>query len=163
MYQKKQHKLVIIPNEIRDNAHWALNLNDDTITCSDCGSHLFYIKIEWGVVAEDNNYGIMGNRQNITNRTYNLREVGFALYCAECGEFEEHYWKNLYPEDKLICTWDELAGAEKAEIEYCLNQFDQKGDFKPSWKNPEVNVLKEKLKEYEKKYPLKKETKRKKK
>lgn len=143
-------KLVILPGEISDNTGFALNLNEDTVTCNDCGSHLFYIKIEWGVVVEEHDYGILGNR---SKRIYALREVGFALYCAECGQFEESYWKWFYPEDKVICTWDEINGAEKSEIEYCLRQFDQKGDFTPQYKCAEVNLLKEKLKEYEKKHP----------
>lgn len=143
-------KLVIIPSEVDDKSMFALNLNDNVLACRDCNSNLFYVKIEWGVVAEENSYGIMGNK---SNRQYVLREIGFVLYCAECGEFEENFVKWFYPEDKVVCQWDEINGAERAEIEYSLRQFDQKGDFTPMYKCPEVNLLKEKLKEYEKKYP----------
>ncbi len=49
-------------------------------------------------------------------------------------------------------SFDELGDAEMPEVEYCLNQFDQKKDFKPQYKWAELKELKEKLIEYEKKY-----------
>lgn len=159
-FQERIPKLVIKPGEIEDSSHWALSLNDNTTTCGGCGSHLFYIKQELGVVAEENDFGIWGNRSNKTNRTYCVREIGLTLYCAECGEYEETYHNFCYDKDTMVCTWDELSAVEKVEIEYCLYQWNQKGDFKPQWKCVEANYLKKKLKEYEKKHPLKLEKRR---
>jgi len=150
--QTRIPKLVIKPDEIDDNNHWALNLNENTTTCNDCGSHLFYIKEELGVVAEENDYMVINNR---SEKTYDVRVIGLTLYCAECGAVGELYYNFCYDEDKVVCSWDELGGSEKIEIGYCLNQWNQKGDFKPQWKCGEVVYLKEKLKEYEKKHPLK--------
>lgn len=152
--QERIPKLVIKPNEIDGQDVFGLNLslNDNTVKCTDCGSHLFYIKIHWGIVAENDDYSILGNK---SNRTYCLREVGMHLYCAECGVFEEMYHKWYYPEDKIIMTFEEVEMAEKCEVEYCLRQWDQKGDFKPQYNWSELISLKEKLKEYEKKHPIK--------
>ena len=159
IYKKQIHELVILPSEIKDNNSWGLNLNNNTTTCGDCGSHLFYIKEELGVVAEEHDMMIMNNRGH---RMYNIRPIGLVLYCAKCSSFSEVYHSFCYDKDTIVCSWDELGGAEKIEIEYCLDQWDQKGDFKPQYKCSEVIYLKEKLKEYEKKHPLKLENKRKK-
>ncbi len=150
-------KLVIRPDEIQGEDSWSISLNKNLFSCRDCNSNLVYVKIKWGVVAEDMSYGVLGNRGN---RTYALREIGLSVYCAECGCFHEHYSKWFYPEDKLIMSFDELEDAEMPEVEYCLNQFDQKGDFKPQYKWSELKELKEKLREYEKKYPIKVEKKK---
>ena len=123
----------------------------------DCNSNLTYIKVNWGVVAEDNDYGVMGNKDN---RTYSLREFGLTIFCVECGCFYERYSKWFYPEDKIIMSFDELEEAEMCEVEYCLNQFDQKKDFKPQYKWHELDELKKKLREYEIKYPIKEEKKK---
>lgn len=154
-FQERIPKLVIKPDEIDGPDCFGFNLNDNTTTCRDCGSHLFYIKKELGVIAEESDYGIMGNRSNENNRTYRISEIGLVLYCAECGEFEENYTNFCYDKDTIVCSWDELGGSEVVEIEYCLHQWDQKGDFKPQWKCSELIYLKEQLKEYEKKHPLK--------
>ena len=151
-FQERIPKLVIKPSEIDGQDMFGLNLNDNTTTCRDCGSHLFYLKQELGVVAEENEFGIYNN---LSNRTYNIRPVGLVLYCAECGEFEENYVNFCYDKDTIVCTWNELGDTEKVEIEYCLNQWDQKGDFTPQYKGIETITLKEKLKEYEKKHPIK--------
>jgi len=144
-------KLVIKPDEIKDENSWSMSLNKNLHSCQDCNSNLTYIKINWGVVAEDNNYSVLGDR---STRTYSLREIGLTIYCAECGCFHENYAKWFYPEDKLIMRFDELEEVEMPEVEYCLNQFDQKGDFKPQYKWFELNELKRKLIEYEKKFPI---------
>ena len=158
--QERMPKLVIKPDEIDGPDAFGLNLNDNTVTCLDCGSHLFYIKEDLGVVAEESDYGIWGNRPNKNNRTYRVREVGLSIFCAECGAFNEIYHSFCYDKDTIVCSWDELGGAEKVEVEYCLHQWDQKGDFTPQWKSTETNVLKEKLIEYEQKHPIKLEKKK---
>ncbi len=152
MDKKRIPTLVISPSEIGDRSLFGLNLNDNVIKCHECGSHLFYIKIEWGVVSEEHDYGILGNK---SNRVYYLREIGFVIYCSICSEFNENYGKYFYPEDKLVCTYDEIDGPERAEIDHCLLQFNQKARFTPLYKCPEVRILKEKLQEYEQKHPLK--------
>ena len=150
-------KLVIRPDEIEDENSWKMSLNQNLHSCENCNSNLIYIKVNWGVVVEDSWYGIMGNR---SNRTYSLREIGLNVYCAECGCFHEHYSKWFYPEDKIIMRFDELEDAEMPEVEYCLRQFDQKKDFKPQYNWGELNELKRKLLEYEKKYPVEEEKKK---
>ncbi len=145
-------KLVIKPNEIEDDNSWRLSLNKNLISCNDCNSNLNYIKLEWGIVAEDDDFQIMGHRDK---RNYRLREVGITIYCAECGCFDENYSKWFYPEERFIMRFDELEEAEMPEIDYCLNQFNQRGDFKPQYSFSELGELKKKLLEYEKRYPLK--------
>ena len=81
----------------------------------------------------------MGNKDN---RTFTLREIGLSVYCAECGCFHEHYSKWFYPEDRLVMAFDELEDVEMPEVEYCLNQFNQKKDFKPQYKWRELKELK---------------------
>lgn len=153
--KEMMHKLVINPNDIMEDSCWGLDLKEKGLWCHDCGSHLMYGGIEWGVVAEDLNYGIMGNYDN---RQYRLKEIGIHFYCAECGRFIENYSKWFYPEDKLIMSFEDidmLDGVERVEIEHCLKQFNQKKDFTPLYKYFGLNKLKEKLLEYEKKYPIK--------
>ena len=151
------HKLVINPNDIvNDNNCWGLDLKDKGLWCPDCGSHFMYGTIEWGVVAEDLDYGIIGYH---SNRQYVLREVGLYFHCAECGCFIENYSKWFYPEDKLIMVYEDidmLDGVERVEIEHCLQQFNQKADFTSLYKYHGFTRLKEKLLEYEKKHPIKK-------
>ncbi len=151
MFKKRILKTVILPSEIEAST-WGFSNHDNKINCDDCNSNLFYANITWGVVEEESTWQIMGNR---SKRTYALREIGLCLYCAECGCFEEDYAKWFYPKDKTVCTWDELDGAEREEVNHCLNQWDQKGTFTPLWKSSELNILKENLKEYEKKNPIK--------
>jgi len=151
------HKLVINPVDIENDNYWGLDLKEKGLWCPDCGSHLMYGEIEWGVVAEILDYGIMGYHDN---RQYTLREIGIHFHCAECGCFIETFSKWFYPEDKLVITYtdiDMLDGVEKVEIEHCLQQFNQKKDFTPLYKYNGLTTLKEKLLEYEKKFPIKKE------
>ena len=150
-------KLVIRPDEIEDKNSWRMSLNENLHSCMDCNSNLSYIKINWGVIMDDNDYGIVGNR---SNRTYELREIGLTVYCAECGAFHEHYSKWFYPEDRLVITFDEIDDAERYEVEHCLHQFNQKGDFKFLYNWYQLKDLKEKLMEYEKEHPIKKEKKK---
>ncbi len=154
--KEMMHKLVINPNDIVADSCWGMDLKEKGLWCHDCGSHLMYGEIEWGVVAEDYNYGVMGNKDN---RQYALREIGIHFHCAECGSFIENYSKWFYPEEKLIMIYEDidmLDGVERLEIEHCLHQFNQKKDFTPLYKYHGLNKIKEKLLEYEKNHPIKK-------
>jgi len=156
MNKERIHKLVIKPCDI-DNSKgcFQINTNNNLLLCDDCKSPLFYIKINWGVVIEDNFYGIMYNKNN---RVYCLREIGFVVYCAECSSYKEDYGKYFYPEDKIILSHfdlEELDDDERAEIHICLNQFNQKGDFTSRYKSGVFVDLKNKLIEYEKKHKIK--------
>lgn len=158
------HKLVINPDDIQtDSGCWGLDLKEKGMWCPDCGSHLLYGTIEWGVVAEELDYGIMGYYDK---RQYDLREIGFVFHCAECGCFIESYDKWLYPEDNLVMKYEDidmLDGVERMEVDHCLRQFNQKKDFTALYKYSGLIKLKEKLLEYEKKHPLKKKESKKKK
>ena len=163
MNKARMIKAVIIPQEIKVSGGFGLARNSNIIKCDSCLSPLAYARIEWGVVAQEYDYGIIGNR---SNRQYNLTEVGLILYCAECGDFINDYHKSFYPEDKLVLfdigMFDEIDDDERAEVECCLNQWNQKGNFTSRYNNPLFKELKEKLIEYEKKYPIKQEEKKKK-
>ena len=151
MNKCKIAKLILKASEIPCR-EWDLSTNNDLVMCYDCKSPLFYVKINWGIVAEENDYKVMYNR---SNRVYVLREIGFELYCAECGSLMIDYSKYFYPEDKLVYVFDELDSDERAEIECCLQQFNQKGDFKSRYEDALFKELKNKLLEYEKKHPIK--------
>ncbi len=148
-------KLVIKAGVIKD-ACCGIGNDPNLILCPHCLSPLHYIKITWGVIAERD--FLLG--YNSSERMYSLREIGFTLYCAECGEFIEHYDKWVYPEDKIIMTMDgtdmDWDIDERAEIQNCLTQFNQKGDFKSRYKSQIFSDLKAELKKYEKKHPIKK-------
>jgi len=150
MNKRRIPKLVIVPYEITREKLF----NRDFIKCRDCNSNLMYIEIQYGIVKEEEWYGIMGNK---SNRTYNVRETGFCLYCAECGEFVENYCK-FYHDDEIVYQLEGNTDEdEMVEINYCLHQFNQKRDFTPQYKFAELNIIKEKLKEFELKYPEKAE------
>ena len=156
--QRKTEKLVIVPSDI-DYNNFSLPTNENLQCCLDCNSNLHYIVLKYGVVVEEYDYGVMHNR---SNRIYTLRPVGIDIFCAECGCFNEFYTKWFYPEDKLVILFDELVeidAVEKAEVEHCLNQYDQKGNFQPLYKCSCLSELKKKLDEYEKKHPVKVEKK----
>jgi len=150
--EKRIPELVIIPSQISDKNNFGINTNSNMISCYECNSSLCYIKINWGIVAEDYDYGILGNKDN---RVYALREIGFSVYCAKCGEFNENYCKDFYPDDKIIMSdfdLDEIDEDERTEINLCLNQFNQKKDFTARYKSHIFIELKDKLMEYEKKH-----------
>lgn len=154
--QPRIPKLVLTTDQIYSCGRMGdLNMSDTLINCYGCNGNLFYVEKIFGIVAEENNYSIVGNR---SNRTYRLTEIGLYLHCAECGENYEHYSKWFYPEDKVIMFFNDLEeeSPEYKEIMYCLRQFEQKGDFTPEYKCLETDRLKEKLLDYEKKYPIKK-------
>lgn len=153
--EERMPKLVIKPEFI--NTSWGYGLEDNVnlMICPFCLSPLHYIKINWGVVAENGFIQVMHNR---SERCYQLREIGLSVYCAECGEFIECYSKWFYPEDRMITNFydlDELGMDERAEIQNCLSQFNQKGDFVSRYKSNVFDNLKEELKKYEKKHPIK--------
>lgn len=145
--------LVIKPSEIETKSCFNLASNDNLLLCDDCKSPLFYVKINWGVVAEENDYGIIGNK---SNRVYCLRECGMTTFCSCCGCFNEQYSKYFYPEDKLIMsdfTLDEIGEDEIAELQVCLSSFNQSRTFEPRYKSNIFTELKTKLMEYELKHP----------
>ena len=156
------NKSVLTADSIRTGDGWSLAMKDNPVLCFYCKSPLFYIRIVWGVVEEEEflkDIKVLGKERE---PQYSLREVGLNLYCAECGHFHNDYCKYFYPKDKEVCCWDdeELDLAEAEEIKYCLEQFNRKGDFTPRYNNEEMTYLKKKLKEYEEKYYSKKSIKR---
>jgi hypothetical protein len=160
--QERITELVIKAGDITDRSGWRLSTNENLVSCSGCLSHLVYVKINWGVVAEDYEWMVQYNRGKTV---YALREVGLVLYCAKCGEFIEDYCKYFYPEDKMVFydfTFDELDADERREVEVCLHQFNQTGKFTSRYKSDLFFNLKKSLDEYEKKHPLINQNKRKK-
>lgn len=153
------NKSVLTADSVETSRGWSLAQKDNPVLCSYCKSPLFYVGIVWGVVEEKELLGIkvLGKERE---PQYSLREIGLNLYCAECGHFHDDYCRYFYPEDKLVCSWndEELDLAEIEEIKYCLEQFNRKGDFAPHYHNSEMSYLKNRLKEYEEEYS--KETKK---
>jgi len=151
--KEKITKLIFTADSIKTSKGWSLADKDNPLLCDYCKSPIFYIRVIWGVIDEtaifeDIKIKVIGKEKE---PQYSLREIGFVLYCAECGHFHEHFDKYFYPEDKQICSWDdeELDYAEKEEIWYCLQQFNQKGEFTPRYESTQMHYLKEKLKDYE--------------
>jgi len=142
MNKKRIIKTVIRPDEI-DTKMFGLALHDDRQFCGDCGSLLFYIKKMIGVVKEENDIQVWGNKDKTT---YRLTDIGFEVYCAECGEMEEIYFQ--YQKD-IVCNFDELDNAEKEEVDYWLAQYNQKKDYVPRYKTANTNILKRKIEEHE--------------
>jgi len=141
--KERMHKLVIVPSELTQ-----YNFGEKLLSCYDCNSNLMYLRIQYGIVKEKDEFQIMNNRSKVV---YSVREIGFSVYCAECGSFIENYFK-FYNNDELVYSFDmELDEDEKAEIEYCLSQFNQKGDFVPRYKFGELNIIKEALLKADKK------------
>ena len=150
--EKRIPELVIIPSQI-EGRKFGINVDNDLVKCYYCGSNLFYVVIRKGIVSEDHSYGILGNK---SNRVCSVREIGFSLYCSKCGSFNEHYDKWFYPEDQLIYAFDDdLDESELAEIDWCLSQYDQKGDFEDRYKFGQLETIKKALIEYDLKYPIK--------
>lgn len=152
------NKSVLTADSIDVRRGWSLSQKNNPVLCFYCKSPLFYVEIVWGIVEEEELLGISISERK-TN--YSLREIGLNLYCAECGHFHDDYCKYFYPEDKVVCSWndEELNLAEAEEIKYCLAQFNRKGDFTPNYSNQETDYLKKKLKEYEEKFIIKNGTK----
>ena len=134
-------KSVIIADEIKNYS--AGNL--DNYQCYDCGGMIFYISKIMGVVHEVLDYGIVGYKDK--NR-FSLREYGWNIHCAECGNSREI---TFYEKDNLVCDFDDLDNADKEEIDYCLAQYNQKKSYIPRYNSMSVQILLKKLKEYDKK------------
>ena len=152
MNKKRIPKLIIVADEIKSDSGWGLKQEEQMFTCQDCGGMIFYVKKILGVVAEELDIGIMGWR---CDRNYSIREIGIDVYCAECGSCLEYYHSFSYDKESVVCEYKDIEGEEICEIEYCLRQFNEKGDFKSSFKSGESRLLKEKLLNYEKKHPVK--------
>ncbi len=143
MNQKRMIKTVIMPDELKDE-RFSLTMNENRYICYDCHSILFYIKKLFGVVYEELEYGIM---HHVDKTQYRLREYGFKVYCAECGHFQEIEF--IDTKDSLVCDFDDLDGAERGEIEYCLGQYNQRKTYTPLFKTSSTTLLREKIKEFE--------------
>lgn len=155
---ERMNKLVLTADSVETKGGWSLAQKENAFVCDYCKSPYFFVRQEHGVIEEPSDWQVVGQRRK---DFYVLREIGLALYCAECGKFHEDYWKWFYPKDRIVCSWDddELEYAEIEEIQYCIQQYNQKGSFKPAFKTGELNYLKEKLDEYENKhYPVKKKS-----
>jgi len=142
-------KLIIRADQIESN--WGLRQEEQITTCQYCGGMIFYVKKILGVVAEEG-CQILGWR---SERNYQIREIGLTIFCAECGAHSENYHTFQYSKDAVVCTYEDIDGEEKEAIDFCLRQFNEKGDFIPPINTIELKLLKEKLKNYEKKHPLK--------
>lgn len=144
------NKSIITADSIETSSGWSLSKEDNPFLCEYCKSPLFYINIEWGIVEDDiyKEIKVLGKERE---PQYYLREIGFRLYCAECGHFNEIYYKYFYPEDKVVCSLndDRLEYVELQEIKHWLDQFNRKGDFTPNYQCHEAEYLKKKLKEHE--------------
>ena len=140
MNKKRVIKSIIRADEI----DYSFSTDEDKKICYSCNGTIFYIKKLNGVIREELDYGIVGYKDKIQ---YALREYGFKVYCAECGEFEDIYFIDKVD---LIHELDDLGGEDKEEIEWCLGQFNQKKTYEPMYKSTEVELMLDKLKETEK-------------
>ena len=155
--ERRIPKLVIIPQDIDKKIYFK-----EFMQCHECNSNLMYILEEQGIVKEDDYY-ITGNKSKMYFR---LSVVSIHTHCAECGHYVENYFR-LYDENKVVYTFEDyLDEDDKAEIEHCISQFNQNHDFKPLYKFPELDKIKEallKAVKNENKKRIKKDTRRKKK
>ena len=143
MNKKRIIKSIILPDDIGNNKSWYPN-NEHRYTCDDCGSLIFYLNKIMAVVQETSSYQI----HTYKDKTYySLREAGFNIYCAECGNFKEMYF---YDKDNIVCEFDDLEYAEVEEVEYCLAQYNQKKSYEPRYKTNTTKILLDKIKEYDK-------------
>ena len=146
---------VLTLNSIEGSKGWTLAQKDNAFACYECGGYLFYVRRQWGVVEESSVLAKNVNKAGYTlgNKYLALREACLDLYCAKCSYFEDRHYKWLYPDDKIVCSWDddELNYAERGEIEYALNIYNHTGQVKGSYESGEVKYLREKITEYEKK------------
>lgn len=144
-------KLVLLPSSIECRG-WSLADKDNTFECYDCKSRLFYVRQQFGIVDEGPMvYQVLGYK-NKDEPHIAFRQVGLALFCAECGSFNDDFYKYFYPVEKTICTWDddELAIAEKEEIELVIDIFNRTGkiEIKDMFGSSQLNYMKKKIEEY---------------
>lgn len=146
-------KNVLTPNSIETRGSWSLAHKDNIIQCMECKGSLFYVRRQWGIVEEETMMGIEVAGYKRGNRYLVMREIGLALYCGECGQFEDDFSTWVYPEDKTICTWDdeELGIAEKEEVYQAIDVYNHTGEVKANYESGQIRYLREKVKEYEKK------------
>jgi hypothetical protein len=147
-------KLILLSSNIGLNN--GFNASRDFNKCSNCGSNIFYIKSVFGIVAENQEYMVLNNKEK---RTFCLREIGFDIYCAECGDYCDDFHQYIYKKDDLVMSFDELEDYEKEEVGYCLAQYNQKHDFTQNYKATNLNLMKEKLNEWVKEHPIKEDKK----
>lgn len=150
MNKKRIPKLIITADQIEEG--WGLRQEEQMTTCQSCGGMIFYVKKILGVIAEEMDFGVIGWR---SKRNYRFTEIGLDIFCAECGDHHEYYHSFQYDKDAVVCEYTDLDGEEQGAIELCLRQFNEKGDFTPLYKTGEVTLLKDKLKAYELKHPIK--------
>jgi len=150
-------KLIVRADQIEGSGCFGLTHEEEMYKCYDCGGMIFYVKKILGIVAEESDFQIMGYR---SKRRYSICPIGFNIYCSECSCFREDFSSFQYDKDAVVCSYDDIDGEEIAEIEFCLRQFNEKGNFTPLFATGESRVLKEKLMEYEKEHPIKVEKKK---
>ena len=133
----------IIKSIIRiDELEWDWNYLEEKKICFECGGNVFYIKKLLGIVKETSEYQIAGYKDKTY---YSLREYGFKVYCAECGEYEDIYFIDNV---NLVYDLTDIKYIEKEEIEYLLTQYNQKRTYEPRIKNSDCILILEKIKEY---------------
>jgi len=155
--EKRIVEYVIVPDGIETRGHWTLAQKENMFECSTCGSHLFYVRQEHGIVDEtqDRDILIAGWKYN-----YALRVVGLALYCAKCGEFMEDYFRYFYPKDALVCTWDDedLEYEEIEDLRWMIHRYNTTGNIKKekgSYVSSEQRYVLSKIKKYEEENKIK--------
>jgi hypothetical protein len=151
--QKRIIKYIIVPDDIETRGSWSLADKENMFECDTCGGHLFYVRQEHGIVDEEDMHKdmkIMG-----WQKYYALRVIGLATYCAECGEFQDDYWKYFYPKDNQVCTWDDedLNLADIEELQWAIHQYNTEGKITMGYKSSEIKYLESKISEYEAKKP----------
>jgi hypothetical protein len=152
--KKGMIKYIVTMDSIETRGGWSLAQKENAKSCGTCGGHLFYVRQEHGVVDESGDFEWRPKNE----RSYCLRPTGLALYCGECGEFEDDFFKYFYPEDRVVCSWDDedLEYEELEVLKHAIFLYNHTGKIdKNSMSYCPVEMLKlqEKLDEYEKKHP----------
>ena len=156
MRQEKKFilKNVLTADSIDSRGSFGFGMEDNKVICDDCLSPLFYVAKTWGIVEETWDYNVVGFRgkQNLA-----LRELGLALFCSECGAFNDDFDTWVYPDEKVVCTWkdDGLDYAEKEVIQAAINSYNRTGEVKGFYESSEIKYLREKVREYEEKNNIK--------
>lgn len=148
-------KYVVAVDSIETRGGWTLAQKENVARCPNCGGNIFYVRKEHGVVDESDDHEDLFREKDM--RCYHLRQIGLALYCAECGEMEDFYDKFFHPTDKVVCSWDdeELEYGEMEEVNFALLQFNKTGKMKLGYSDSNIKYLQRKLEEYEKEHPKK--------
>ncbi len=143
------HKYVISPVGIESKGRWSINSNEALFLCYDCKSPLFYVLQQWGVVLEDQrDFDVLGYLPK-EKPHIGLRVVGLVIYCAECGNYREDFYKYFYPIDKIICAWDdELELADTEELKHAVDVYNRIGRIEMPYKSSAIKYLEKKLNEF---------------